>query len=52
MELNGICSSCGRPDKCTPIISAGALYVETVITYKKVFVNHVNILKPEKPLKH
>jgi hypothetical protein len=40
------------PVKCTPVIYAGTLYVETVITYIKVFVNRVNVLIPEKPLKH
>ena len=40
------------PVRCTPVTYAGTLYVETVITYKKVFVKDVNVLKPEKPLKH
>ena len=40
------------PVKCIPVTYAGALYVETVITNIRVFVNHVNMLKSEKPLKH
>jgi hypothetical protein len=40
------------PVKCTPVTYAEALCVKTVITYIKVSVNHVNMLKPEKPLKH
>ncbi len=40
------------PVRCTPVTYAGILYVEIVITYRKVFVNYVNVLKPEKPLKH
>jgi hypothetical protein len=40
------------PVRYTLVTYAGTLYVEIVITYIKVFVNYVNGLKLEKPLKH
>jgi len=41
-----------NPVRCILVNYAGILYVETVITYIKVFVNHVKGLNLQKPLKH
>lgn len=41
-----------NPVRCTLVHYAGKLYVGTVTTYIRVFVDHVNHLKPKTPLKH